>query len=76
MTEKLRKQFKIPADHKLVQKELKCEQRKGRDTDTNLYEQVDPNGNVVATYSEIDSTSTYPPFKRSVTYELVLSVTH
>lgn len=71
MTEELRKQFNIPANHTLVQKESKWEQRKGQDTDTYLYEQVDPTGNVVATYSEKNSTSMYPPFKRSVTYEKI-----
>lgn len=71
MSDELRKQFNIPANHTLVQKESKWEQRKGRDTDTYIYEELDPQGNVVAQYIEKDSTSMYPPFGRSVMYEKV-----
>jgi len=71
MSNELRKQFNIPADHTIVQKETKWEQRKGQDTDTYVYEVLDPQGNVVGKYIEKDSTSIYPPFGRNVTYEKV-----
>ena len=69
MNEKLRKKFNIPAEHTIVQKETKWEQRKGQDTDTYWYEELDPQGNVVGKYTERDSTSMYPPFGRSISYE-------
>lgn len=71
MSDELRKQFNIPASHTIVQRETKWEQRKGQDTDTYVYEEFDPQGNVVGKYIEQDSTSIYPPFGRSVTYDKV-----
>lgn len=72
MSEELRARFGIPVNHTIVQKESKWEGvRKGQDTDTTVYEEIDPQGNVVGKYIEKDSTSAYPPFGRSVTYEKV-----
>ncbi|STQ89309.1 hypothetical protein EV682_101307 [Iodobacter fluviatilis] len=71
MCEALRNKFNIPVDHTLVQTGTKWEQRKGQDTDLTMYDQMDPEGNIIAKYIERDSTSMYPPCGRSITYELV-----
>ena len=49
MCEKLRNKFNIPGDHALVQTGTKSEQRKGQDADLTMYDQIDPEGNIVAT---------------------------
>lgn len=69
MSNDLRNEFNIPANHTIIQKKLKSEQRKGLDTDTYVYEEIDPQGNVVGKYIEKNSTSMYPPFEHNVTYE-------
>ena len=42
--------------------------RKGGDTDTARYEVRNENGELVNAYEIRDSTSTYPPFSRTVRY--------
>lgn len=69
--DEIEKKIGIPETHKLVQTESKWEQRKGQDTDTYWYDEVDETGTVVAKYVVRDSTSMYPPFDRSVTFEKV-----
>jgi hypothetical protein len=71
MSEELRKKFNIPDDHKIVQVETTWKQKRGQDTDTYQYDQIDPTGNVVARYLETDSTSIYPPFQRHVSFEKI-----
>lgn len=71
MNEEHKKVIDIPSDHKLVQTDKKLEQRKGQDTDTYWYDEVDPTGNVVAKYIVKDSTSINPPSKRRITWEKV-----
>jgi len=61
----------IPEAHSLVQTDTKWEQRKGQDTDTYWYDELDQNGVVVAKYVVKDSTSIYPPCSRSISYEKV-----
>lgn len=64
------KKIGIPDTHKLVQsKPSEWGVRKGQDTDTYWYNEVDPTGTVVAQYVVRDSTSTYPPHTRSVSFE-------
>ena len=59
----------IPDDHDLIQTDTNWQQRKGRDTDTYWYDEVNETGEVVAKYIVTDSTSIYPPFHRSITWE-------
>jgi hypothetical protein len=64
-----KKKIGISESHKLIQTDTKWEQRKGQDTDTYWYDEIDALGVVVAKYIVKDSTSMYPPFGRSITYE-------
>ena len=66
-----KKRIGIPDAHELIQTDTKWEQRKGQDTDTYWYDEIDGAGNVVAKYIVKDSTSIYPPNNRSITYEKV-----
>lgn len=66
-----KKKIGIPEAHNLVQTDSKWEQRKGQDTDTYWYDEVDASGAVIAKYIVKDSTSIYPPNSRSITYEKV-----
>lgn len=61
----------IAENNKLIQTDTKWEQRKGQDTDTYWYDEIDATGNLVAKYILKDSTSMYPPFGRTVSYEKV-----
>lgn len=63
-----KKKIGIHEGHDLVQTDTKWEQRKGQDTDTYWYDEVDENGVVVAKYVVQDSTSIYPPHSRSISY--------
>lgn len=65
------KKIDLPANHKLMQTDTKWKQSRGQDTDTYWYDQVDENGTVVAKYVVKDTTSMYPPFGRSISYEKV-----
>jgi len=65
------KKIGIPGNHKLVQTETKWRQSKGQDTDTYWYDEVNETGAVVAMWIVKDSTSMYPPFDRSISYEKV-----
>ncbi|CNI94529.1 hypothetical protein ACUH7A_004604 [Yersinia enterocolitica] len=68
MSDAIRKKFDIPENHTL--KEISMEwkgARKGRDNDEYTYEQLNENDEIVASYVEIHSTSTYPPFATSIT---------
>jgi len=40
--------------------------KRGRDTDIYWYDEIAPDGSVVATYEVDDSMSIYPPFGRSI----------
>lgn len=71
MNEELRSRFCIPADHQMVQVEVRKEQKKGQNTDTHWYDQIDPDGKLVARFVEVDSTSIYPPFGRYISYERI-----
>lgn len=72
MSDEYKKKIGIPDDHtlELVSSNWKGA-RKGQDTDEYLYRELDADGNVVATYEIEDSTSTYPPFGRTISYTKV-----
>ena len=56
----------ISPNHKLVRTSWTWKQKRGQDTDTYHYDEVDENGNTVAKYVVDDSTSIYPPFGRNI----------
>lgn len=62
-------ELKIPSEHSLVQTKTEWKQKKGQDTDTYWYDEVDAQGNIIAKYIVKDSTSIYPPFGRNITFE-------
>lgn len=67
MSEHIRSKFEIPATHTLKEVSMNWKgAHKGRDDDEYLFNQLDENDNVVASYTEIHSTSTYPPFATSI----------
>lgn len=66
-----KKEIGIPEAHNLVQIDTKWGQRKGQDTDPYWYDEVDQNGVIVGKYVVKDSTSMYPPYNRSISYEKV-----
>jgi len=62
----------IPAGHTLRRVSMEWKgQRKGQDIDLYVFDELDPNGNIVATYEVTDSTSIYPPFSRHVDYSKI-----
>lgn len=69
MSEDHKKKIGVPEGHDLVQKDTKWEQRKGRDTDYYLYDEVDADGNVVGKYEVSESMSIYPPFGTTVSWK-------
>jgi len=66
-----KKKLGISDANSLVQTDSKWEQRRGQDTDTYWYDEVDGIGTIVAKYIVKDSTSIYPPNGRSITFEKV-----
>lgn len=72
MSDEYKKRIGIPENHtlELVSSNFKGA-RKGRDTDEYIYRELDTDGNIVATYEIEDSTSTYPPFGRTISYNKV-----
>lgn len=71
MDDELKQKIGIPKEHQVVETKSQSEARKGLDTDTYWYDEVNPTGEVVNRYIVKDSTSMYPPFGRSVTWEKV-----
>jgi hypothetical protein len=43
--------------------------RKGQDADVESYDVFNPDGQLIAQYEIVDSTSMYPPFSRTVRYQ-------
>ncbi len=65
-------ELNIPKNHKLVEtKKSEWKQKRGQDTDTYWFDELNSEGEVVARYIVKDSTSMYPPFKRNITYEKI-----
>ena len=69
MSEEYKKKIGIPDNHKLVQTDSTWKAKNGQDTDTYWYDEVNENGEVVNSYVIKDSTSMYPPFGRTITWE-------
>ena len=72
MTDEHKAKIGIPAEHTLVPTGTTWEQRKGKDTDYYFYDEVDPDGNIVAKYEVSEAMSIYPPFGTTVRWEKVL----
>lgn len=63
MTDEIKKEFNIPENHTLEQISFLLKgDRKGREDVEYVYNQLDENGEIIASYTEIQSTSNYPPF--------------
>ncbi|WP_256665311.1 hypothetical protein [Pseudomonas sp. SLFW] len=66
MEEHFRK-MPIPGGHTLVDKGMEAKgARKGEDTDIYWYDELNADGEVIATYEVTDSMSVYPPFGRRI----------
>ncbi|MEM5589231.1 hypothetical protein AAHB58_14505 [Enterobacter hormaechei] len=64
------KKIGIPEAHSLQQVSMEWKgQRKGQDIDVYVFDELDPDGNVVASYEVTDSTSIYPPFDRHISHQ-------
>lgn len=61
--------LKINESHKLVQTDTKWEQRKGWDTDTYWYDEMDEDDKLVAKHIVKEETCIYPPFNRNITHQ-------
>jgi len=68
MSEEHRKLIGIPDNHGLVHTGSKREERKGRDTDIDFYDETDAEGVVIAQYEVRDSMSIYPPQTTTLTF--------
>lgn len=67
MSDTIKREYAVPDNHSLVQVSMEWKgAKKGRDDDEYTFNQLDENGNVVASYTEIHSTSTYPPFATTI----------
>ncbi|MDY0180598.1 hypothetical protein [Aliarcobacter skirrowii] len=64
-----KEELKIPSSHSLIQTKTEWNQKRGQDTDTYWYDEVDAEGKIIAKYIVKDSTSIYPPFKKNITFE-------
>ncbi|MEP9320446.1 hypothetical protein ABKS89_25095 [Pseudomonas sp. LABIM340] len=69
MSEEHRKLIGIPEGHTLKQAGSEREQRKGRDTDIDFYEELNEAGELVAKYEVRESMSIYPPFTNHVSFK-------
>lgn len=69
MSEEHRKLIGIPAGHELKHTGSKTEQRKGRDTDIDYYDEINEAGKVIASYEVRDSMSIYPPQNSTLTFK-------
>ena len=70
MSEEYKKKIGIPEAHSLQQVSMEWKgQRKGQDLDVYVFDELDPDGNVVASYEVTDSTSIYPPFDRHISHQ-------
>ncbi|ELY4098676.1 hypothetical protein SMY61_003192 [Cronobacter sakazakii] len=70
MSDEYKKKIGIPESHSLRQVSMEWKgQRKGQDIDVYVFDELDPEGNVVASYEVTDSTSIYPPFARHISHQ-------
>jgi len=68
MSEEYKKKIGIPDNHELKMISSDWKAKKGQDTDTYVYHQIDELGEVVAVYEIKDSTSMYSPFGRTINW--------
>ena len=61
----------IAEGHTLNQTKTEWKQKKGQDTDTYWYDELNEEGEVVAQYVLWDTTSMHPPFGRTITFEKI-----
>jgi hypothetical protein len=59
----------IPTEHSLVQTKTEWKQKRGQDTDTYWYDELNSEGKIIAKYIVKDSTSMHPPFGNNVTFD-------
>ncbi|MGR6780662.1 hypothetical protein ACU5B6_25305 [Moritella viscosa] len=71
MSDEYKQKMGIPDNHTLKQTASDWKAKKGQDTDTYHYEQLNEHGDLVAKYIVRDSTSMYPPFSRSIDWDKV-----
>ncbi|NYT74210.1 hypothetical protein HZU72_17505 [Halomonas sp. QX-2] len=71
MFDQHREKLGIPESHSFEMVESSNKVKHGWDTDIDVFEQRDPDGNVVARYRITDATNMYPPQKRKVDYERI-----
>jgi len=71
MSEFYKEKIGIQKEHELVQTETKWENRKGLDTDTYWFNELDTDSNIIAKYIVRDSTSIYPPQKRTISWDKI-----
>lgn len=69
MSEEHRRLIGIQESHTLKHTGSQREQRKGRDTDIDFYEELDEDGKSVASYEVRESMSIYPPFTNHVSFK-------
>ena len=62
-------ELKIPKEYTLVQTKTEWKQKRGQDTDTYWYNELDSEGKVISKYILKDSTSMHPPFGNNITFE-------
>ena len=71
MSQEYKKKIGIPVEHDFVQIDHKWQQKRGQDTDTYQYNEIDKEGEIVGKYIVIDSTSIYPPFDNDLSWEKI-----
>ena len=69
MSDFYKEKIGIPSEYSLVQTDTKWENRKGQDTDTYWFNELNKEGEVIARYVVRDSTCIYPPQKRTITWD-------
>ena len=56
-----RERLQVPSENEFVRRSSRNESRKGQDTDIYEYDEINPEGELVARYVIRDSMSIYPP---------------
>lgn len=75
MIDEYKKRIGIPDNHtlELVSSDFQGA-RRGQDTDVYVYKELDANGKHVATYEVENSTSTHPPFGKTISHRKINDV--
>lgn len=69
MSDEHRKLIGIPENHTLQHTGSSREQRKGRDTDIDFYDELNEAAECVARYEVRESMSIYPPFANHISFK-------